>query len=125
MLPTVSLLPLVLFIVLVLAVALGALAASGHFPREHRGVAFTSSSGAAILFGSILLLFLSLAAGLTVAWRLIPWFAAVIGGGLAVLVAPLMLQLFSDRFVDGRAAPLSFTALAVALAAALLWVADF
>lgn len=120
--PTQSLLPLVLFIMLVLVIALGTLAASGHFPREHRGTPLASGFGAAILYGSVLVLILSFAAGLITAWQLIPWYAAVIGGGLSVLTAPLVLQQFSDRFVDGRGAPLSFAAAGATLAIALLWL---
>ena len=58
------------------------------------------------------------------AWRLIPWYAAVIGGGLAILAAPLGLQQFSDRFVNGRAALLSFAATGGVLALLLLWLAS-
>ena len=54
-------------------------------------------------------------------WQLIPWYAAVIGGGLAILAAPLVLQQFPDRFVDGRAALLSFAAAGIALAL-FIWV---
>ena len=66
---------------------------------------------------------LCLAAGLASAWRLIPWYATVIGGGLAILAAPLGLQQFSDRFVNGRAALLSFAATGGVLALLLLWLA--
>ena len=55
------------------------------------------------------------------AWRLIPWYAAVIGGGLAILVAPFVLRQFPDCFVDGRASLLSFAA-AGALLALLVWL---
>ena len=50
----------------------------------------------------------SLLVAIFAAWKMIPWYAAVIGGGLAILVAPMVLQLFSDRFVDGRASLVSF-----------------
>ena len=39
----------------VLAAALCGLAASGHFPREHRSPALRTTAGALILFGSIAL----------------------------------------------------------------------
>ena len=46
----------------------------------------------------------------------------VIGGGLAILMAPLALQQFPDRFVDGRAALLSFAGASAALALLLVWL---
>jgi hypothetical protein len=46
--------------------------------------------------------------GITVAWRYLPWYAAVIGGGGAILVAPLALQPLPDRFVDGAGALIVF-----------------
>ena len=120
MLPLNAVPPLLLFVALMLVLALHALAASGHFPREHRAPAFASGLGRTILYGSILLALACLAVGLTAAWRLIPWYAAVIGGGFAILVAPLVLQKFSDRFVDGRSSLLSFAAAAVLLTTGLL-----
>jgi hypothetical protein len=53
---------------------------------------------------------------------LIPWYAAVIGGGGGILVAPIVLQWFPDRFVDGKRGLLSFAALAALLAFVLLWL---
>ena len=102
MLPEASLIPLVLFTALLLFVSLHALAASGQFPREHRAPALASGLGAFILYGTIAVAFVNLLVAFFAAWRLIPWYAAVIGGGLAILAAPLVLQRFTDRFVDGR-----------------------
>jgi hypothetical protein len=121
MLPNEALVPLVLLTTLLLAFALHALAASGQFPREHRTPALTSGLGAIVLYGTIAVTMTSLMAALWAAWRLVPWYAAIIGGGLAILAAPLALQRFSDRFVDGRASLLSFSA-AAALLALLLWL---
>jgi hypothetical protein len=124
MLPIEAVLPLLLFIVLLFLLALYALAASGHFPREHRAPTLASGAGFIVLYGSIVVAVLCLAAGLASAWRLIPWYAAVIGGGLAILAAPLGLQQFSDPFVNGRAALLSFAAIGGMLAVLLLWLAS-
>ena len=124
MLPTEALLPLLLFILLLFLLALFALAASGHFPREHRAPTLASGAGFTVLYGSVVVAILCLAAGSAAAWRLIPWYAAVIGGGLAILAAPLGLQQFSDRFVNGRAALLSFIAAGAVLALLLLWLAS-
>jgi hypothetical protein len=55
------------------------------------------------------------------AWWLTPWYAAIIAAGIAILVAPLMLQYFSDEFVDGRHALLWFSAGSLLPAIALGW----
>jgi len=123
MLPTSAMIPLVLFMALLLALALHALAASGHFPRQHRAAALASGSGPLILFGSIALAVVCVLVALAAAWRLIPWYAAVIGGGLAILCAPLVLQQFPDRFVDGRASLLAFAGAGIVMALLLLWFA--
>ena len=111
---------LVLFMLLMAAVSLHGLAASGQFPREHRAAAFRSAAGAAILFGSIAVAALSLLAGLFFALQTIPWYAAVIGGGMPVLVAALLLRPLPDAFVNGRAALLLFSATAAVTALAML-----
>jgi hypothetical protein len=100
------LVPTLLFTALILAAALQGLSASGHFPRTAKGAA--SVPGPIVLFGSLALAIVGFVAGAAAALRLAPWYAAVIGGGLAVLVAPLVLQVFPDRFVDGRGALIAF-----------------
>jgi hypothetical protein len=122
MLPNESLIPLLLLAALLLVFCLHTLAASGQFPREHRAPALASGAGTIVLFGTIVVAMTSLAAALLAAWRLVPWYAAVIGGGLAILAAPLVLQQFPDRFVDGRASLLSFSAAAALLALLLVWL---
>ena len=119
MLPMNAVAPLALFMASLLALSLLGLAASGHFPSERRAPAFTSGSGPIVLFGSIAVSIAGLLMAFVGAWRLIPWYAAVIGGGLTILVAPLLLQRFSERFVDGRGALLIFS-LSGALCALLL-----
>ena len=114
MLPGETLIPLILFTALLLVLALHTLAASGQFPREHRAATLASGVGGIVLYGT------SLVVALLVAWRLIPWYAAVIGGGFAILIAPLVLQQFPDRFVDGRASLLSFAAAGALLALLLV-----
>lgn len=108
MLPMTAVVQLALFMGSLLALSLLALAASGHFPREHRAPALASGLGPIVLFGSIAVSIAGLLVALAAAWRLIPWYAAVIGGGLAILLAPLLLQRFSESFVDGRGALLVF-----------------
>src|SRR4051794_6792525 len=102
MLPTASLVPLALFALLLFTATLFVLAALGHFPRAARNAALAQGIGPALLWGSILIVTICVLIALGAAWRLTPWFAAVIVGGVAILVAPLALQYFSDEFLDGR-----------------------
>jgi hypothetical protein len=112
------LIPLALFVALILAAALQGLAVSGHFPRRRKEVAFE----AVILFGSMALAVLSLVGGIAAALHFVPWYAAIIGGGFALLAAPLVLPWFPDRFVDGRGAPIAFAGVNAALALLLIWL---
>jgi hypothetical protein len=113
-------LPISLFAALVLVAALHLLSASGHFPIEHRAASLRTPLGIAILFGTSALVLAALVVGAFATWRLVPWYAAVIGAGLAILAAPLALRPFPDDFVNGRASLLTFTAIAAALALGLL-----
>jgi hypothetical protein len=61
--------------------------------------------------------------GTAAALMLIPWYAAVIGGGAAILLAPLALQVFPDRVVDGKIALIGLATAAAVLAALLCWLA--
>jgi len=101
---------LVLFMALLLAGCLHLLSASGHFPAEHRAEQFRGGCGRLLLFGSMVLVVACLVIGLVAVWRAVPWYAVVIGGGLAVLAAPLALRPFADSFVDGRASLAVFSA---------------
>jgi hypothetical protein len=96
-----------LFMLALLSAALQGLAASGHFPAEHRKPALQGAAGTFILFASIALTLASVIVAVY-AVRGLPWYALIIGGGGALLLAPLALQPFSDRFVDGRGAVLTF-----------------
>jgi hypothetical protein len=112
--------PLLLFMALLLVISLLGLAAAGHFPREHgKGPA---RAGSPILFGSLAVAGACLLAALVGAWRHVPWYAAIIGGGAMILFTPLALRPLPDAFVDGPAALLVFSGLAVLLAAALVWI---
>jgi len=117
---SIALIPLALFTMLMLAVSLHGLAASGHFPHQTRLPAMASGAGPAVLWLTILVVLACLVTGLFAAWRLIPWYAAVIGGGGGILVAPLVLQWFPDRFVDGKRGLLSFAAAALLLSLLLV-----
>ena len=117
---SIPLVPLALFTMLMLAVSLHGLTASGHFPRETRLPAMATGAGSAALWLTIAIVLACLLVGLFAAWRLIPWYAAVIGGGGGILVAPLVLQWFPDRFVDGKRGLISFAAAAVLLTLLLM-----
>jgi hypothetical protein len=108
---------LVLFMALMLALSLHGLAASGHFPRVPESPA---GPGPLILFASVAVAALCAVAGVVTAVRFIPWYAVIIGGGLALLCAPLVLQKFSDRFVDGGTSLIAFAAAGILLTMTLL-----
>jgi hypothetical protein len=115
MLPTAAILPLLLFTALLFAVSLCGLAASGHFPRERRAPGLASGVGTFVLYGSLVLSAICLAAGVVLACRIVPWYAAVLGGGAAILGAPMALRPLPDRFVDGAGALLTFAGASVAI----------
>jgi hypothetical protein len=118
--PRHAVLALVLFIALVLSAVLTALAASGHFPPEHRAASLRSGAGRAILFGACVVSLLALVVGATAAWLVLPSSWAVIGAGIAMLAAPLLLRPLPDAFVNGRAALVTFASASALLALALL-----
>lgn len=92
---------LILFMILVLVICTFIMAASGHFPSEGRTARLATPVGTAILWCTIVLVAISVILAIIFAYMTIPWYAAVIGGGLMMLIAPFTLQPFSDRFVDG------------------------
>jgi hypothetical protein len=108
-----------LFAALMLFVSLQLLAASGHFPLQARTAAMKGVASVIVLWLSIAVTLAALGAGAVAAVQTAPWQGLVIGGGLAVLAAPLLLQPCPDWFVDGRAALLTFAAGAALSAAAL------
>ena len=117
-----SLLPLTLLTLLMLSAALYSLAALGHFPRAARQQVMLGVTGSIVLWGSVTTVAISVVVAIVAAWWLIPWYSAIIAAGIAVLVAPLVLQYFSDDFVDGRSALLWFSGTALAPAVILGWM---
>lgn len=109
---------LALFAATVLAVALYALAVSGHFPAEHRRASLGDRLGGGILWGTIAVAACAGGVAAWFAWWRLPGYAAVIAGGLAVLAAPMVLQAFPDRFIDGRRGLVAFALAAAVLSAA-------
>ena len=117
-----AMLALALLMALVLLFSMHGLAASGHFPKQHRSAALRAGAGPLVLFGSLLLSLLSLAAGLVLGARMIPWYAAVIGGGAMVLAAPLVLRTLPDDVVNGRMALIIFSGAGALVATLLIWM---
>jgi hypothetical protein len=104
----------------VMLVALYGLAVSGHFPAEFRSPSLRRGWGAAVLWGTIMATGLAGAMALVLAWRALPWYATMIGGGAALLFAPLLLQPLPDSFVNGRRGLLVLSTGSLILAA-LMW----
>jgi hypothetical protein len=100
--------------------ALYGLTVSGHFPAEYRADALAGRAGGIVLWGTIVVTGVAVAAMLFVAWKTLPWYAIVIGGGAMLLAAPLLLRPFPDWFVNGRAGLLTFAA-ATAATAVVIW----
>lgn len=107
---------LMLFVALTLSVSLYGLTVSGHFPNEHRAQSLRTPSGAAVLWGTMALSIASAVYGIAFAAGTLSWYVAIIAGGAALLIAPLLLQPLPDRFVNGRRGLVTFAALASALA---------
>lgn len=114
--PDISWLSLAMFMALVLSVSLYGLTASGHFPQEHRGVQLRTASGAALLWATMAVAAAAAIYAIVYAVETLPWYAAVIGGGAALLAAPLLLQPMPDAFVDGRRGLVVFAAASAVLA---------
>jgi hypothetical protein len=107
---------LAVFIALILSVSLYGLTVSGHFPSEHRDEALRTATGAAVLWLTMLVCAAATAYAIIFASRSLPWYAAVLGAGGALLVAPLLLQPLPDSFVNGRRGLVTFALAAAALA---------
>jgi len=82
------LLPFAVFVILVLTASLYVLAASGHFPRESSRPAMATKGASVTIWLSGLVALLAVAIGVSAACEIVPWYAVVIGAGLAILAAP-------------------------------------
>ncbi len=108
---------LAVFMGLVLVLSLYGLTVSGHFPREFRAPSLTSAAGKTVLWSTLAVAACLAVFALAFAWWRVPAYAAIIGGGGMVLIAPLLLQPLPDSIVNGRRGLLIFTALGLGLAA--------
>ncbi len=114
---------LAMFALLIMSAALYGLTVSGQFPSEHRAEILKSPTGAMVLWGTMAVGLVTTLVGVGVAWRMLPWYAAVIVGGGVLLIAPLILQKFPDSFVDGRSGLLTFAGIGAVLSLAAIALA--
>lgn len=108
------------FMALVLAVCIFVVVAAEHFPAEFRSPDLATTSGTVLLWSAIALMSVSGAIAVYFVFVAIPWYSAIIGGGLMALVAPLLVQPMPDALINGRAALLVLSAAALGLDYAVL-----
>lgn len=109
--------PALLFAVAVLTSMIGAVVVSGHFPRQAR------QSGTASDLAVVALSVTTLAAAIgavLLAFGSLPWYAAVILGGLAVVSGPLLEQRLPVRLRATSAGVAALSVLELAIAAICL-----
>lgn len=114
-----------IFAALMLALSLYVLSLSGHFPPEHRAPALQGAAGTSVMAVSAALAVVALTAGIAAGWHRMPLVAMIIGGGAGMLLAPLVLTNFSDRFVNGRGALVAFSGAAALCAIAIYQVQHY
>ncbi len=107
---------LALFAATVLVVTLYGLTVSAHFPAEHRRPSLTTPVGTVILWTSMTIAMAVALWAVRYALAVLPGYAAVIAAGAAILVAPLLMKVLPDSFLDGRAGLVTFALLAVVCA---------
>ncbi len=112
---------LILFSALVLSVSMYGLSFSGHFPAEQRPAELQGPAGQAILGGTGVAVAICAFLTLRLAWLAVPVPLAIIGAGGALLAAPLVLQMFPDRFVDGRSGLMVLAGVSAVLVVAARW----
>lgn len=110
------LVPLGLFMAVILLASTYGLAASGHFPASDRLPAMRGQFGAVVIWSTAIVASLALCLAIVFASRTVSWPTAVIGGGVMVLVAPMLLNAFPDTVVDGKSGLIGFAGGALAVA---------
>jgi hypothetical protein len=114
---------LALFMASVGLLALYGLAFSGHFPADCRDSALRTARGASVLWGTLAMTVVAAMLAGDAATRVLRWPLVIIGSGAMLLAAPLLLRLFSDRFVNGISALTSFAGGALAISVVLMLLA--
>ena len=99
----------------VLVITLLFLCLSGHFPFAHQQPKLKELPGRLLMAASVLLGAISVAQVIGFANRQLPIPVAIICAGLALLVAPLVLQRLPESFVEGRRGLAALAALAATM----------
>ncbi len=111
-----------LFMAAIAFLALYGLTVSAHFPFEIRAAELQTGIGALTMWTTVVTSAVAAVIVGGVAPRVLPWTSIIIGGGVVLLAAPLLVRAFPDRFVDRLAGVITF-AVGAMLTALMLWFA--
>lgn len=92
-----------LYTLTVFTAVLAVVGLSGFYPVEARPAALRQPGGPALIHLLTLVVLALLATAAWLAVTALPWTAAVIAGGLAILFAPAIFESLPRRFWDSRA----------------------
>ena len=114
--------PALIFAVVTLVTMVGVVVLSGHFPRRARQTSMSGAASEAVLYGLGLVTIAAAFGSVHLAVSALPWYAAIIIGGLAIVTAPLVEQRLpvSLRVTTKGVALLSLLEISAA-AASLIW----
>jgi len=107
---------LAVFIGLVLTLTLYGLTLSIHFPSEHRRPSLKGGLGSAVLWSTMAIAIAAALLAIRLVFVALPVYVAIIAGGVAILVAPLLLKPLPDSLIDNRGGLVLFAGLAALLA---------
>lgn len=93
---------LLLYAALSMICCLAFLVLAGMFPLGLRDERAKRPGGLALVVGGVLLLAGLAVATVAYAWGNLRWTTLVVGGGLAFLFSPALLQAWPERWRDGR-----------------------
>ena len=109
---------LALFSIVSLTVFMFVVVAAGMFPAEHRTSDLRGAAGSALLWISIVAVGAVAVRAVAFAVATLPWYAAVIAGGLMLLAAPFVLGLLPPRLVGNRAGIVGLATVGIVLGSA-------
>ena len=84
--------PALMFAVATLLSMVGVVVLSGHFPRRARQAPISGAASEVALYGLVLSTLAAIAGAVLLAVGALPWYAAIIIGGLAIVSGPLVEQ---------------------------------
>lgn len=84
--------PALIFAAATLLSMVGVVVLSGHFPRRARQAPLSGTASEAALYGLVLSTLAVIAGAALLAVGALPWYAAIIIGGLAIVSGPLVEQ---------------------------------